>query len=143
MQNQTFSFTLTTFNNIPLTQQEFTTHPPLPPPGTPPIWTPNSANQRYSIGHGIWELHLNGELESNNRSVLQWYEPSARSATNEVITHTYIEEVCFLENELEDLSLGRAWGMGAYAYRLPGMRHGPYKAREEGCLMFVKMVEAG
>ncbi|KAH8692590.1 hypothetical protein BGW36DRAFT_463869 [Talaromyces proteolyticus] len=124
-----------------LTQQEFTTRPPHPAPGTPPVWIPTETNQWYSIGPGIWELHLNGERGSHNRSVLQWYEPGATSATDEVITHTYIEEVCFLEGGLEDISLGKAWGQGAYAFRLPGMRHGPYKADgERGCLMFVKLV---
>ena len=74
--------------------------------------------------------------------MLQWYEPGAQSVTDEVITHTYIEEVVFLEGGLRDVSLGQEWGRGAYAYRLPGMRHGPYIASERGCYQFVKIVPA-
>ncbi|KAJ5915554.1 hypothetical protein N7466_011487 [Penicillium verhagenii] len=112
-------------------QKEFTTPPPLPQPGTPHSSTPWNP-----IGPGIWELALNGGAE--HKSVLQWWEPNTMTA-NQPITHTFIEEVCFLQGGLEDLSLDRAWGVGAYAYRLPGMLHGPYRASGEGCLMFVKV----
>ena len=46
----------------------------------------------------------------------------------------------FLEGGLEDLTLSQAWGKGAYAYRYPGMKHGPYRALEGGCLQFVKIL---
>ncbi|OKL55535.1 hypothetical protein UA08_09194 [Talaromyces atroroseus] len=126
---------------MPLQQQEFSSRPNHPPVGAAAVWTPEEG-QWYSIGPGIWELLLNGKRESHNKSVLQWYEPGATSVTDEVITHTYIEEVCFIEGGLEDVSLGQAWSIGAYAYRLPGMKHGPYKASPQGCLQFVKLVEA-
>jgi len=118
-------------------QKEFTTPPPLPAPGTPA----NSEDVKpwYSVAKGIWELCLNGEGE--NKAVLQWWEPNTTTPNNP-ITHTFIEEVCFLQGRLEDLSLEQSWGVGAYAYRLPGMKHGPYKASEEGCLMFVKTAPA-
>jgi anti-sigma factor ChrR (cupin superfamily) len=61
------------------------------------------------------------------------------SAQTEPITHTYVEEVCTLRGGLEDLSLARTWGIGTYAYRNPGMKHGPYRATKEGCLQFVKV----
>jgi anti-sigma factor ChrR (cupin superfamily) len=102
--------------------------------------SPPHDGEWYSIGPGIWELLLNGERESDHKSVLQWYEPGATSVTDEIITHTYIEEVCFIQGGLEDVTLGQGWGPGAYAYRLPGMKHGPYKASPEGCLQFVKLV---
>lgn len=47
----------------------------------------------------------------------------------------------FIEGSLKDLTLGEEWGQGAYAYRLPGMEHGPYAAGKAGCYMFVKMME--
>jgi hypothetical protein len=72
--------------------------------------------------------------------VLQWYEPGSKSVTDKVITHPYVEEVVFLEGGLRDVTLGVEWGQGAYAYRLPGMRHGPYVAGDSGCYQFVKMV---
>ncbi|KAJ5903942.1 hypothetical protein N7504_006325 [Penicillium tannophilum] len=113
-------------------QKEFTTPPPLPQSGTP-----HSSTPWEPVGSGIWELLLNGNTE--HKSVLQWWEPNT-TTTKEPITHTFIEEVCFLQGGLEDLSLNQAWGVGAYAYRQPGMLHGPYRASSDGCLMFVKAI---
>ncbi|KAJ5092031.1 hypothetical protein NUU61_006901 [Penicillium alfredii] len=121
---------------MPFHQQEFTTRPPHPPAGTPP--DSRTTHPWYNVGPGIWELLLNGDAE--HKSVLQWWEPNNISTQIEPITHTYIEEVCFIEGGLEDLSLKQAWGVGAYAYREPGMKHGPYRASAEGCLQFVKVV---
>lgn len=122
-----------------LQQKEFFTRPAHPPIGAARVSTPRE-NQWYTIGPGIWELVLNGDAHSDNKSCLQWYEPNVTSVTDEIITHTYIEEVCFIEGGLFDVTLGEGWGPGAYAYRLPGMKHGPYKASPQGCLQFVKLV---
>ncbi|KAJ5677247.1 uncharacterized protein N7477_002880 [Penicillium maclennaniae] len=118
-------------------QKEFTTPPPLPAPGT----SPDSASAKpwYLVTAGIWELLLNGDAE--HKAVLQWWEPYT-ATTNQPITHTFTEEVCVLKGGLKDLMLGKRWGIGAYAYRKPGMEHGPYVASDEGCLMFVKVVPA-
>ena len=124
-----------------LVQKEFTNRPAHPNIGAAPV-TPSQEGQWYSIGPQIWELLLNGEADSDEKSVLQWYEPGAKSVTDEIITHPYIEEVCFLEGGLKDVTLGQGWGQGAYAYRLPGMKHGPYVASPQGCLQFVKLVPA-
>ena len=116
-------------------QKEFRTPLPHPVPGTPkdsPLAQPWT-----SVGTGIWELCLNGDSE--HKSVLQWWEPNT-TTPNKPITHTFVEEVCFLEGALEDLTLRQSWGVGAYAYRKPGMEHGPYRASADGCLMFVKVV---
>jgi hypothetical protein len=43
-----------------------------------------------------------------------------------------------VQGTLRDETLGQEWGVGAYAYRKPGIGHGPYKAGERGCLMFVR-----
>jgi hypothetical protein len=91
---------------------------------------PKLAKPWYAIGPGIWERHLNGSGE--NRSMLQWYEPGAKSVIDEIITHPYVEEVIFIEGGLKDVTLGLEWGPGAYAYRLPGMKHGPYVAGSKG-----------
>ncbi|KAH0848261.1 hypothetical protein FOPE_02349 [Fonsecaea pedrosoi] len=128
-----------TFHSLkmPFQQKEFS-QPPHPPVGTPE--NSETAKPWYNVAPGIWELHLNGEKNSEQRAVLQWWEPNAVSATDEAITHTYIEEVCIVQGELEDVTLGQAWSTGAYAYRNPGMEHGPYKASASGCLMFVKVL---
>ena len=125
-------------------QKEFSPPPSLPDANS--AQDPSSAQPWYPVspGSGIWELHLNGErvvgspITTTEKSVLQWYTPHARTA-DRIITHPFVEEVIFLDGELEDLTLGQAWGKGAYAYRHPGMRHGPYRASSEGCLMFVKI----
>ncbi|KIY03434.1 uncharacterized protein Z520_00125 [Fonsecaea multimorphosa CBS 102226] len=122
---------------MPLEQQEFSRPPPPPPPGTPA--DSETVKPWYSIGPGVWELLLNGNKDSEERSVLQWHEPNAVSVTNGLITHAYVEEVCLLRGDLEDITLGQTWSTGAYAYRYPGMEHGPYKASSSGCLMFVKL----
>ncbi|CAG8120751.1 unnamed protein product [Penicillium olsonii] len=119
-------------------EKEFSTPPLRPPVGTPP--DSESALPWYSIAPGVWEFLLNGNTQE--KAVLQWWEPSASSAQIEPITHSYIEEVCTLRGGLEDLTLGQSWGIGAYAYRQPGMKHGPYRATREGCLQFVKIMQA-
>lgn len=75
--------------------------------------------------------------------MLYWYEPETKSITDEIITHTYIEEVTYIKGGLKDMTLGLEWGPGAYAYRFPGMKHGPYFASSEGCYQFVKIVPGG
>ena len=51
-----------------------------------------------------------------------------------------IEEVMTIEGILRDSTLGEEWGMGAYAYRYVGMKHGLYVAGNEGCYQFVKCI---
>ncbi|RDW58350.1 RmlC-like jelly roll fold protein [Coleophoma crateriformis] len=116
-------------------QKEFSNPPPRPGPSA--SLNPESVKPWTSIGPGIWELVLNsaGDVE---KSVLQWYEPGAKSVTDDIITHTYIEEVVYLEGGLKDVTLGQEWGPGAYAYRKPGMEHGPYIASSKGCYQFCK-----
>ncbi|KAK7219415.1 hypothetical protein V2G26_007418 [Clonostachys chloroleuca] len=103
-----------------LIQKEFFTRPAHPLVGAAPVSTPRKT--------------------SDHKSCLQWYEPNTTSVTDDIITHLYIEEVCFIEGGLLDVTLGEGWGPGSYAYRLPGMKHGPYKASPQGCLQFVKLV---
>ncbi|KAJ3881440.1 hypothetical protein F5051DRAFT_397272 [Lentinula edodes] len=129
-------------------QKEFTSLPPRPKLNS----SAEEAYPWYSVGSGIWEYPLNSSnsldsptgttsITSGERSVIQWCEPNVQwPLDNPVITHDYIEEVIFLEGGLKDLTLQQEWGPGAYAYRLPGMKHGPYRAGENGCLEFVKCI---
>ena len=69
--------------------------------------------------------------------------------------HDYDEEIIILEGDLRDLKGrksgtgdlpgvddkqgeggGEVWTKGCYAYRKPGMEHGPFRS-EKGCLMFI------
>ncbi|KAJ3985483.1 hypothetical protein F5890DRAFT_1409388 [Lentinula detonsa] len=122
-------------------QKEFTSLPPRPKPYA----SAEDALPWYSVGPGIWEYSLNSSSSTSTsvseRAVIQWCEPNTKWPSDDsVITHEYIEEVIFLEGGLRDLTLQQEWGPGAYAYRLPGMKHGPYEASEKGCLEFVRCV---
>lgn len=72
--------------------------------------------------------------DNNSRlSRLLRVEPSVR--TKDVAEHDYYEEVLLLKGGLIDLTLNEVFTAGMYAYRTPGMKHGPYDY-PVGCLMF-------
>ena len=69
--------------------------------------------------------------------------------------HDFVEEIFILEGDLRDLKgrksgtgdivngeEGDVWTKGSYAYRKPGMNHGPFGS-ENGCLMFIVAIPAG
>ncbi|KAI1709655.1 chrR cupin-like domain-containing protein [Ditylenchus destructor] len=85
------------------------------------------------ISPGIEELTLNDD-GNGRRTVLQKYAPGA--STSIVHEHTYFEEVYLAEGSLTDITLNQTWQKGAYAFRHPGMKHGPYIS-VNGCVMFV------
>jgi hypothetical protein len=49
--------------------------------------------------------------------------------------HAFWEEVYILAGALTDLTLGKTFAAGTYACRPPGMKHGPWVAKD-GCLTF-------
>ena len=53
-------------------------------------------------------------------------EPGVETET--VLTHPFYEEVYILEGGVIDTRLDEAFTAGMYAYRTPGMEHGPYAA---------------
>lgn len=66
--------------------------------------------------------------------------------------HDYIEEIFIIEGDFRDLKgrksgsgevvqgeEGDVWTKGSYAYRKPGMEHGPFRS-EGGCLMFIVVI---
>ncbi|CAF0868551.1 unnamed protein product [Adineta ricciae] len=73
---------------------------------------------------------------SPQTSIQTW--PPGFQTGNDVITHTYHEEVYILDGSITDLSLGQTFGKGYHAWRNPQMEHGPYQADDElGCQMIV------
>jgi uncharacterized RmlC-like cupin family protein len=63
--------------------------------------------------------------------------PNYLSGTNQ-ITHDYWEQVYILEGEVEDLSLKTVFRTGDFAFRPPGMKHGPYAVSQNtSCKMLV------
>ena len=53
--------------------------------------------------------------------------------SSEVLVHDFYEEVYILQGSIIDKRLGRSFRQGMYAFRNPGMKHGPYHS-PEGCL---------
>lgn len=84
---------------------------------------------------GVDELILNQDPTTGRRTTLQRWQPGAQNQ-QEIFVHDYVEEIYMAEGDLFDTRLGKGWEKGAYAYRKPGMRHGPFKS-ETGCLMFI------
>ncbi|KAF5577483.1 cupin 2 domain-containing protein [Fusarium pseudocircinatum] len=84
---------------------------------------------------GVDELVLNEDSQTGRRTTLQRWQPGARNQ-RDVFIHDYVEEIFMIEGDLYDQNLQQGWEKGAYAYRKPGMRHGPFKS-DGGCLMFI------
>lgn len=98
---------------------------------------PLSKNPRSwkEIEPSIFELTLNEDKENGRRTLLQKWLPQTSNVQQDFV-HDYIEEIFIVEGDLADTKRGGKWGKGAYAYRKPGMSHGPFRS-EEGCLMFI------
>ncbi|KAK6198848.1 uncharacterized protein RJT21DRAFT_51626 [Scheffersomyces amazonensis] len=83
---------------------------------------------------GVYNKILNEDKKIGRVSLLQRYDAGA--FTNDIANHSYFEEVYLIEGSLHDKSLNETFVKGSYAYRHPGMIHGPYKSTE-GCIMLV------
>ncbi|ABS05671.1 cupin domain-containing protein [Kineococcus radiotolerans] len=83
-------------------------------------WVPAPAPAR-----GVWNRVLGGE--GDDAALLQRYEPGGTSGT-EVLRHEHWEEVYVLSGALTDLTSGVVATAGTYAFRPPGMPHGPYRS---------------
>ncbi|KAJ9609628.1 hypothetical protein H2200_005956 [Cladophialophora chaetospira] len=93
------------------------------------------------IEPGIDEMILNEDPATGRRTLLQRWQPGAANA-QDIFVHAYIEEIYIVDGDLTDTRLGQSWQKGAYAYRKPGMEHGPFKS-EGGCLMFITCTPVG
>lgn len=89
---------------------------------------------------GIDEMILNQDPTTVRKTLLQRWQPGAVNV-QKIFVHQYIEEIYIVEGDLTDTRLGQSWQKGAYAYRKPGMEHGPF-ASKDGCLMFITCVPA-
>ncbi|KAH7089751.1 hypothetical protein FB567DRAFT_308839 [Paraphoma chrysanthemicola] len=144
----------------------------LAPTATPQLLTiVSSSNPDITISNltkkpgqnlepGISQLTLNHDPSTGRATYLQRWSPRTSNQIQN-FSHAYIEEIVIIEGDLTDLKgrrsgtgeiiadageegegRGDVWKRGAYAYRKPGMDHGPFRS-EEGCLMFIVVIPAG
>lgn len=92
-----------------------------------------------TIDAGVTQMVLNEDPATGRRTTLQRWEAGAQNAQAHAFVHDYVEEIYLAEGDLYDTRLGQGWQKGAYAYRKPGMEHGPFRS-ETGCLMFIVMI---
>ncbi|PNP47029.1 hypothetical protein THARTR1_10534 [Trichoderma harzianum] len=90
---------------------------------------------------GIEELVLNEDKATGRKTLLQRWQPGATNLASSPFVHTFIEEIYIVEGDLTDKTLSQTFDKGMYAYRNPGMEHGPWSS-ERGCLMFVTCAAA-
>lgn len=95
---------------------------------------PNTSWETIDVG--ITQLLLNHDPSTGRRTTLQRWEAGATNAQTHPFVHDYVEEIYMAEGDLYDTVLKQRFTAGAYAYRKPGMEHGPFQS-DAGCLMFI------
>ncbi|KAM0259661.1 hypothetical protein ACHAQJ_003240 [Trichoderma viride] len=83
---------------------------------------------------GIEELVLNEDTATGRKTLLQRWQPGAANPAPSHFVHSFVEEVYIVEGDLTDKTLAQTFYKGMYAYRNPGMEHGPWTS-ERGCLI--------
>ncbi|KAI1488691.1 hypothetical protein F5X96DRAFT_671444 [Biscogniauxia mediterranea] len=80
-----------------------------------------------SWNRGIEQMTLNEDAAAGRRTVLQRWRAGAANAPAELRARLRLEEIFIVEGDLADTRRrGGRWEAGAYAYRKPGMDHGPF-----------------
>jgi len=79
---------------------------------------------------GVSEKILSRDRESGAYVRLLRFNPG--DETSEVRTHNFYEEVYILDGTLMDKRLGKTFTKDMFAFRNPGMKHGPYFS-PDGC----------
>jgi hypothetical protein len=99
---------------------------------------------------GIMEMVLNHDSETGRRTTLQKWVAGACNANSSL--HAYCEEIILLDGDFrvapgegpasKEENQDGWWEKGCYAFRKPGMLHGPFESKS-GCLMFIVCTPAG
>ncbi|PSN67772.1 hypothetical protein BS50DRAFT_348611 [Corynespora cassiicola Philippines] len=116
---------------------------------------PSTGEQRQwrQLEPGIAQLTLNHDPQTGRGTYLQRWDPKTENQIQNFV-HEYVEEIFLVDGDFRDLKgrqsgsgeiiagqEGPVWTKGSYAYRKPGMEHGPFRS-EEGCLMFIVTIPA-
>ena len=86
------------------------------------------------MGSKIEEMILNEDTTAGRRTLLQRHQPGSLDSKESL--HDDIEEIFTVEGDLGDKRTGLTYQKGYYAFRKPGMVHGPFFSKT-GCLMFI------
>ncbi len=84
---------------------------------------------------GLTQLVLGEDPETGSYSRLLRFEPGTDTTPMGVQQHDFVEEVLIYEGSIHDLTLDQTFGKGYWAYRQPGMAHGPWISHD-GCITF-------
>lgn len=95
----------------------------------PDAWTPVAGVR------GLSERVLGTDEQTGTYSRLLKFEPGCDTTPMGVQRHDFYEEVLIYSGALHDLTLDQTFGPGQYAYRHPGMAHGPWQT-PDGCVTF-------
>jgi len=85
------------------------------------------------IGEGLYEKILSKDEETGAYTRLLKFEPGAE--INNILSHDFFEEVYIVKGTLIDKRLNKTYTEGMYAFRNPGMEHGPFVS-PTGCITF-------
>lgn len=83
------------------------------------------------IYEGVFERVLRKDDETRACTRLVRFEPGSR--LNSILEHEFYEEFLVIDGALIDSTLQKTYTRGMYAYRPPGLKHGPFMS-PEGCL---------
>ena len=83
------------------------------------------------VYEGIFERVLHRDEDSRAYTRLVRFEAGSRLDT--VLSHDFFEEFIVIDGALTDEALGKTFTRGMFAYRRPGLKHGPFSS-PTGCL---------
>ena len=82
------------------------------------------------LSKGIYEKILNGDDGTGVYTRMVKIEPGAQ--IDQILSHDFFEEFYVLEGAITDKTLNKTFTKGTYAFRRPGLKHGPLVS-QNGC----------
>jgi ChrR Cupin-like domain len=83
------------------------------------------------IHEGVFEKVLHRDESTRAYTRLVMFDPGSRIP--DVLVHDFFEEFVVIEGSIIDETLNRTFTQGMFAFRRPGLRHGPFSC-PSGCL---------
>ncbi|MDG6926644.1 MAG: cupin domain-containing protein [Nitrososphaerota archaeon] len=83
------------------------------------------------IHEGVYERVLSRDPDTNAYTRLVRFDAGSRM--DDILVHDFFEEFVVVDGSLTDHTLNKTFTRGAYAFRAPGLKHGPFSS-PNGCL---------